>query len=312
MATVFIAAALLFTVSCVSGGTITYDYHEKASVTFVNVGQGDCAVISLPDGKTMVIDCGEKSEKNLEQIKDCLDLIGCDKIDYLILSHTDGDHTGNAADLIYDYGVGTAYIPSVNNLSDFIYFSAAVTALKERADNIKISCIGEEVIENDYFFCFLYPDEELYVDLNALDADSDTYNAASSILYLDCLGVRMIFTGDAPKSAEEQVVLSADAGLYGLYGGLQYSVNLNSIDFLKVSHHGGKEEISETFYERLLPQNAVISCGVANSYNHPSQYMLTALVKINPDINILRTDYSGNISAKILDKNNYVVVTDAN
>ncbi len=68
-------------------------------IHFVDVGQGDCIIIRLPDGKNMVIDGGPKSacDEVLNYISTKLNI---SVFDYLLLTHTDSDHTGSLDDII--------------------------------------------------------------------------------------------------------------------------------------------------------------------------------------------------------------------
>jgi competence protein ComEC len=63
---------------------------KKSQVTFVDVGQGDSAVIELPDGKTVVVDTGRTGKETAA----FLSLLGKRDIDALVLTHSHPDHTG--------------------------------------------------------------------------------------------------------------------------------------------------------------------------------------------------------------------------
>ena len=284
------------------------DIEPQNSVNFLSVGQGDCCFTVFPDGKTLLIDCGERSDYNFNLISAYIDAAG-GKIDYLVLTHTDSDHTGNAAALIGKYSVGKAYLPKVYK-EEYAAFKSAESKLKESGAEIKYSAKGEYVKGEGYFFCLLAPDSEFgYDDINYGDATAKQINSSSAVVYIDYGGIRFLITGDATKSEEENIVTDARSGLFSLYGSPDYTVNLTNIDFLKVSHHGAKEEISAEFYCYLNPVNAVISVGALNNYNHPSVYTLIALTVNCPEINVLRTDISGTISVIIED--GYTVKTDA-
>ena len=284
---------------------------NQPSVNFLSVGQGDCAFIIFPDGKTMLIDCGEKSEENLNTICRYIDAAGGTEIDFLILSHTDSDHTGCAADVIKKYGVKRAYIPKVLDLSKYVAFAEAVEALDNCGAEKIISAGGRRYIADDYFFCFLYPDEDTYDCINYGDASAEEINSTSSVVYIDYCGVRFLFTGDATKASEEKVVEYGLMGLFNLYSPPNFHISLTEIDFFKVSHHGGKEEISQDFYSYVTPVNAVISVGANNKFGHPSIYTLVALQNTVSDINILRTDVLGSISVYINGNGLYKITTDA-
>ena len=84
-----------------------------ARVHFLSVGQGDCSVIELPDGKTMVIDGGDGAEGHTRYILRYLYALGVEKPDYLVATHTDGDHTGGLAKIVSVKGAGEIFMPYV-------------------------------------------------------------------------------------------------------------------------------------------------------------------------------------------------------
>lgn len=85
--------------------------------------------------------------------------------------------------------------------------------------------------------------------------------------------------GDAPKAVEFKI--------------LENNPKLN-VDILKVGHHGSNTSSSIEFLSKLKPEEAVISCGYKNIYNHPSKETLDSLKKCN--IRVRRTDLEGTIS----------------
>lgn len=281
------------------------------TVNYLSVGEGDSILINLPDGKIMLIDCGENTDQNFETFSSQMKTLNSDKIDYLVLTHTDSDHTGLAERIISGYTVEKAYIPYIINLEKYTAFNNAYNKLKQKGVETVISAIGNQVLGEEYFFCFLSPDfEKDYDSVNFGEETADNINSVSAVIYLDVFGTRFLFTGDINKAIEERIVDFDNAGLYSVYGRQNVKVNLRDIDFLKVSHHGGREEISDKFYNHLNPKNAVISVGAINPYDHPSNYTLIALSTANPEVNILRTDVLGNISVKVNEKG-YQIRTEA-
>ena len=101
------------------------------SVHFIDVGNGDSIFIRFHDGKNMLIDCGAKQKNNLENIERVLDTYSVKSIDYLVLTHPDGDHVGNAQSIIRKYNVERAYIPNIYNKQDYTEFNDAVNALQD-------------------------------------------------------------------------------------------------------------------------------------------------------------------------------------
>lgn len=285
---------------------------DKFSVNFLSVGQGDCIFIRLPDGKNMLIDCGEESESTQALLSETLSYTETDRIDYLVLTHTDADHTGNALFVTEKFNIGKAFVPYILNKEEFGAFGEIYAALENRAEELTVSATGKDVLGDDYTICILSPDSEelngFYDDLNYGNANSQSVNAISAVIYLEYKGVRFLFTGDAEKKTLNKVVQNAKAGLYkSFYIGTGRTVNLLDIDFLKVAHHGSSDAADEEFLEYVKPANAVISVGALNDYGHPSTNALLALLKANDQMNIYRTDLDGSVSVVVEEDGSYNV-----
>ena len=82
-------------------------------IHFIDVGQGDCMLIELPDGKLMVIDAGDRSSDVEEKIEQKFESLAVDEIDYLIATHQDADHIGNMDAVFDNYDVHKVYRPYV-------------------------------------------------------------------------------------------------------------------------------------------------------------------------------------------------------
>ena len=87
-----------------------------------------------------------------------------------------------------------------------------------------------------------------------------------------------LFTGDAGVNRERDILEEYD---------------LESIDFLKVGHHGSKTSTCDEFIKYLSPKEAIISCGGKNKYGHPHKEIIERLKKYN--VKIRRTDEEGTI-----------------
>lgn len=301
--------ATIFIFCCLCGGckeqfdiVVKKEYpmlnESGLSAVFMDVGQGDCTIIKLPDDKILIIDCGDKSQTVEDYILQTLKNNGVKKIDYLILSHPDTDHIGNAEAVISEFEIGKAYLPHILNVENFPLYKNAEDLLKDKAEKIYVSETGRMIKGEEYLIYFLLPlnpDKMAeYDDLNYGEQTSDKINAVSAVVFLEYAGKKFIFSGDTTKECESRIVEYQEAGFYGLD-----SVSVKDVDFLKVSHHGGREEINESFYKTLNPKNAVISVGANNIYGHPSTYTLKALQSANPDINIFRTDVDGSINVYV-------------
>lgn len=279
------------------------------SVIFMDVGQGDCTIIKLPDGKVMMIDTGDVISGVKDYILKTLHENDVDKIDYFVLTHTDLDHIGNAISILNEIDVGTAYLPYVKKMADFPRYNDTVNLVNVKAQKTYYSETGRRINGEDFSLYFLMPLSKdkmaQYDELNYGDGSIKQINAVSAVIYLEYKGIKFIFSGDTTYEVENLMVEYNQTGTYAMD-----NVDIKNVDFLKVSHHGGSEEINEKFYEMVCPKNAVISVGANNNYNHPSTYTLLALNGVNPNINILRTDVDGSVSVYVSDNGNLSCITE--
>lgn len=108
--------------------------------------------------------------------------------------------------------------------------------------------------------------------------NSGDKNDSSLVLYLEIYDKKFLFMGDASKKIEKNI--------------LEKYPDL-SVDYLKVGHHGSNTSTSEEFIAKLRPKEAIISCGIDNSYGHPHIETIKILEKYN--VTIRRTDKEGTI-----------------
>ena len=86
--------------SCTKREEVKEDFNKTGLIVkFLDVGQGDSTLIRLPDNKVLLFDTGASSKNNKEKLLSNLKALN-NKIDYLILSHPDKEHYGNAIDVI--------------------------------------------------------------------------------------------------------------------------------------------------------------------------------------------------------------------
>ncbi len=278
--------------------------HTEFCVCFINVGQGDCIFIKLPDGKSALIDCGINQGLNLETIQNYLSAYSVDKIDYFVLTHPDLDHIGNAYSLISEYSVGEMFVPYVHTkqLCNFKEFADILDLAQDKLISIKEFDQHTYIQGQDYVFAFLSPlplgvEESSYNNiLEESVLTESAINNLSPIIYFECLNKRFIFTGDAGYSQEDIVVQTYNNGAYEQFFGKKgINVNLDNIDCLKISHHGSADATGEQFLTLLQPKNAIISVAGQNFYGHPASQTLERLISICPDCRLYRTDRDGTI-----------------
>ena len=280
--------------------------YDGFSVHYLDVGQGDCIFIRLPDGKNALIDTGDKDARGdvAKYIKAYLNAYSVTKIDYFILTHPDSDHVGNADDIVDNYEIGKAFLPKVADtvIDLFPQYKRAEDKLKEKGVQTVISAIYAHIIGESYALVFLSPappsaPNSSYGDLNgSIVPEGSVVNNVSPIIYLQAENARFVFTGDALKSQEEYVVNNYRTGIYSsFFNSLGVEINLSYIDYLKVGHHGADNATGEEFLSLLIPTNAIISVGSENAYGHPSSIVQERLLSANPSYNLFRTDRHGTI-----------------
>ena len=251
-------------------------FNNKLLVTFIDVGQGDLGLISMPHNKgNILIDTGgvvNYSNKNnsysisLNKTIPYLKSVGIKSIDYLILTHGDYDHMGEAINLVNNFKVDNV----IFNCGEFNELEKELIKVLDKKKIKYYSCIKELNIDK-YKLQFL----------NTKEYDNENDN--SSVIYFNYNSYKFLFMGDAGVEKEKDIL---------------EKYNISDIDFLKVGHHGSKTSSSEEFINSINPKYSIISVGKNNRYGHPNKEVLNNL----DNSKIYRTDQDGSIMFKI--KNN--------
>lgn len=278
------------------------------TVTFIDVGYGDCTLCELPDGKILLIDGGDGSHQSTLAILRKLNERGVDKIDYLVCTSVLTEYCGGLAEIIEYKEVGQIFMPEISeSLTDITEAYAEFVEAAENSDaEISYCSYGNGAVGEDYFFTFLSPssaDDPMgyYAALNSSPTDENILNA-SAVIWLEYAGRSFVFTSSAGKDALEDIVASynmmTEAGdKYGTIG--DYSVVLSDCDVVSVPGHGREECSSAKWYEALSPSVAVISVG-ENYSGYPSTQALADIGSVAEET--LLTMEHGDISITV-DKN---------
>ncbi len=290
------------------------EYREGFSVHFLDVGEGDSIFINLPDGKNMLIDCASKNIDIADYIIDSLKAYSVETINFLLLTHLDEDHIGNASEVISNFDIEKALIPQVNFLNSYPIFQKIKNQLNDINCQQVISSIGINLCGKDYCICILSPSalgvhDSAYTDFNDFESSTgEESNNISPIVYVEYKGVSFIFTGDAGISQEKLILEKFNSHFYKhVYPNC--NISLRQVDFLKVGHHGSDSSSSMEFLEFLNPKNAVISVGGDNYYGHPSSTVIDNIYTANKNVNLFRTDINGTISVFVDENGNYTIQT---
>ena len=267
---------------------------KEMRVHYIDVGQGDCIFIELPDGKTMLVDGGGVGAGTEKTVLRYLNALKIDEIDYLLITHADNDHCGAIGEVVRMKKIFNAYLPATNEIKSGAYAEAYAQlsreecALHEANGTVDLSNAGE----TPYTLSFLYPYTKGMVHGD---------NEGSVVFWLDYMGVSFLFTGDAPVEVEEKLLEQSRLGI------LDAAVQLDSTEILKVGHHGSANSSCEEFLQYLNLETAVISCGKDNSYGHPSDGVMEKLKDLSQDV--YRTDEAGHIIITVTESGAYRVAT---
>ncbi len=232
---------------------------KEDMVTFLDVGQGDSILLRTRSGETVLVDGGSSSEKKVGEniILPALKHYGISRVDHVIITHSDMDHTNGIVELLNmqeksGVKVGTFYMP---------YACKDVDTYKELAENAlnagtSVSYLrpGMKLNKEGFAMTCIYP---------KADRPFDNANDMSTVMVADYDGVRLLLTGDIGSEAEPE-----------LYS---YKDLIEDIDILKVAHHGSRYSTSDEFLDIVKPKSAVISCERGGSYGHPHKELIERL-----------------------------------
>jgi len=219
----------------------------KLRVDFLDVGQGDSALITMPEGTTLLIDGGGNTTDTARRIgetvvSEYLWWRGLSHIDYVLATHADADHIDGLNDVLKNFSVSAALIarrPSDD--PEFEKFAQTLTQTGTYSETIQA---GDLIRVGDSELSVLWP-----------PANGDTSMNNDSIVLRIQLGERSILlTGDIEQAAERSLLVSQQ--------------QLHA-DVVKVPHHGSKTSSTEGFVLATKPTFAIISVGRNSRFGHP-------------------------------------------
>ena len=242
----------------VSGGEVQFH--------FIDVGQGDAALIRTEWGD-ILIDAGTNSSE--DELKAYLDSMGVKDLEYAVFTHPHEDHIGGADMVLNTYNVKRVILPDATaNSKTFERMMDCIEAEK---------C---EVIEATPDYVFNVGEVKCTI-LAPISSSYTNTNNYSVVIRMDYGETSVLFTGDAEVDSEAEMLAR-----YGLKGTLD-------CDLLKAGHHGSDTSSSQDFLDAVTPAFAVISVGEGNTYDHPKQVTLTRFDTMN--VPYYRTDKEGSI-----------------
>ena len=263
----------ILAVLLVAGGLAFYTYFPRPlAVHFIDVGQGDAALVVTPRGKAVLVDTGGSFgnsgfDVGEQVVAPYLKHYGVTAVDYLILTHGHQDHAGGAAGVAADIKIHNVMVAREE-------FSPAVQALLHSKPAITVIPVyaGQSFQLDGVSFHIDHA-----VGDRALRRQPVAGNEVSSVIRITYGQHTFLITGDLEAPGEAALLQQ---------GMLPCTV-------LKVGHHGSRTSSTEPFLQAAVPAYAVISAGYGNRFGHPHPETLQRLKAIKSWI--FRTDQQGAI-----------------
>lgn len=209
-------------------------------ITNLDVGKADCAILRYKD-ITGIIDTAE--EDDWGTIEAFLGKEGIDSFDYMILTHYDKDHIGNAVNILEKYQVDRVYVPDY--VSGKKHYKKLMEELEGRDDVIRLSQ-DEDILKLEELEIRVIPAE----DPDSFDTEDNNYDNNMSLLSMITYGdSKFFFTGDIEKERISQIIESGE--------------DINA-DWIKMPHHGSYEKRINKFLKAVSPIYSVISTSADN------------------------------------------------
>jgi competence protein ComEC len=229
-------------------------------VSFLDIGQGDATLVQY-GGATLLVDTGPPGSPLLQRLREA----GVRRVDLLVLTHSQADHDGGAADVLSRIPVGHV-LDGGEQLTRL--HRLALNAATARHVPRSTPDAGQTIHAGPLELRILWPRREPPADHPGVDPNDRAIVAHLRAGAFDLL---------LPADAESNVTAALD---------------LPPVEALKVAHHGSEDAGTPDLIARLRPRIAAIEVGRGNTYGHPTPGLLTAL---RPVPAVYRTDRDGTV-----------------
>ncbi|HZN85365.1 MAG TPA: DNA internalization-related competence protein ComEC/Rec2 [Burkholderiales bacterium] len=236
----------------------------EAWVTVLDVGQG-LAVLVRTANHALLYDAGPaygaEADSGERLVVPALRALGVARLDALVLTHNDADHTGGAQSVLDNLEVG-ALRTSLPGRHPLLAMAAAPARCAR----------GQSWDWDGVQFEFLHPPP---------GAPARRRNDDSCVLRVAAAGAAMLLAGDIERGAEGRLLDAAAL----------------RADVLLVPHHGSRSSSSEAFLDAVRPRLAVAAAGYRSRFGHPHAEVLERYAARG--IGVLRTDLDGAVSVRL-------------
>jgi beta-lactamase superfamily II metal-dependent hydrolase len=232
----------------------------ELKIHFIDVGQGDSILVDLGETE-ILIDGGGKSPGVVAYLNDHVDGV----LEVVVATHPHADHIGGLIAVLGAFEVWEIW--HNNDISNSQTYAEFIAAVQAEGAELHIGRRGNEIDVGELTFTILNP-----------ETLAGTTNDNSIVLSLSYGEVDFLFTGDAGYEAESSMLT---AGI------------VPDVEILKVGHHGSRTSSSPVFLASASPEVAIYMAAEGNSYGHPHEEIITALIQVGAEI--YGTDVYGTI-----------------
>ena len=250
---------------------VSLDACHCLSVHFLDVGQGDAALLRTPAGRWILIDGGPRTperDAGRRVVVPFLRRAGATAVTVVVATHGDADHLGGVPAVLEAFPPALVLEPG-EPLGRPLYLEF-LSAVEASGAAWHPARAGDRFDIDGVILQVLSPD-------SAWMAQPVAVNEHGVVLLVTFGGTRLVFQADAG--------LPVEVRLAGRVGG---------VDVLKVGHHGSRSATSGGWLDELRPGIAVISVGAHNNYGHPAPEVVARLTAHR--VRVYRTDRDGTIT----------------
>ena len=261
-------------------------------ITFIDVGQGNSALIKFPGGDVMLVDGGGFYDRSFDLgkyvVAPYLWREKIRKLDIMVLTHPDQDHIGGLPYLADNFETGELWSNGSKSKNESFRRLDEVITKKGIRHRI-VDKDTPEMIIGGACISILNPAKSTSGEgLRFPDFD---YNNNGIVMKISLGNRSILLAADISKAAEADILASG--------------ANLRA-DILMSPHHGSDTSSSSAFLKAVRPEIVVISCGPDNTFGFPNSDVLDRYAKAG--IKVLRTDQNGAVTIRTNGKD--IEVTD--
>ncbi|RMD97419.1 MAG: DNA internalization-related competence protein ComEC/Rec2 [Calditrichaeota bacterium] len=245
----------------------------KLMVMFLDVGQGDAALVRFPHGQTLLVDAGPAGfnfNAGKEIVFPVLQHLGIHRLDAVLITHPHLDHLGGLEEILPMIKIGQVIFADTGYIAK--PFQNLLKKLHQFHINMSIARRGD-VLTN-------FAPVQIWI-MGPAPEDAKiqkALNNASLITQIRYGKTAFLLMGDTEAKGEGKVLA---------FGGLLKSA------VLKAGHHGSATSTGPKFLQQVHPTWTILSLGAFNKFHHPSPVVTSRLAHAGSDT--LRTDLLGAI-----------------